>query len=366
VPESARDPDPDRRLREIEAIGHLGSWSWDIIAGVVTWSDELYRIYGLAPQSIPVTYESFLERVHPDDRDRVAGTIERCAQTSEAYVFTHRIVWPDGTVRWHQGRGQAIMAGARAVRMHGVARDVTERVESERALRESVEAAEALTEENVRLRAEVEAQLAEVRASRARIVEAGDEARRRLERDLHDGAQQRLTTLGLMLRTAELKLPDGGAPELAEAVGAAAKELEAAMAELRTLARGLHPAVLTNGGLVPALEALVARSAIPVALETHELQRLPAAVEAAAYFVVAEALTNVVKHARATSASVSVDCSDGRLTVQVADKGAGGADLHAGGGLRGLADRLAALDGELELHSRPDQGTCLRARVPCG
>ena len=356
--------DPAQRLREVEAIGHMGSWGWDIATNVVTWSDELYRIYGHEPQSVPVTYESFLQRLHPDDRQRIAATIERSFQTGQRFIFTHRIICPDGTVRWHQGRGQAIMAGGRAIRMFGIAQDVTERVESEQALRQSLDQAHRLATENERLSTELEAQLLEVRASRARIVEAGDEARRRLERDLHDGAQQQLTTLGLMLRTAELKLSATAEPELSQILRAAGGQLEAALSELRALARGLHPTILTDEGLLPALQALVARSPVPVALQASEIARLPAAIEAAAYFVVSEALTNVVKHAGAANVTVSVH-RDERLTVEVADDGAGGATLQSGGGLRGLADRLAALDGCLDLHSQPDQGTRLRAQLPC-
>lgn len=361
----AADPDPAQRLGEVEAIAHLGSWTWDIPSNVVTWSDELYRIYGLEPQSRPVTYESFIAQVHPDDRERVGSTVERCGLTGEPYVFTHRTVWPDGTVRWHQGRGTAVMAAGRAVRMHGIAQDVTERIESDRALRESLDEARRLADENERLRAAVEAQLEAVRASRARLVQAGDEARRRLERDLHDGAQQRLTTLGLMLRTAELRLPDAADPELAPTLRAAAGELEAALGELRSLARGLHPALLTEEGLLPALRALVARCPLPVALRADEVGRVPAAIEAAAYFLISEALTNVVKHASASTASVNVERRDGSLRVEIFDDGAGGATLEADGGLRGLADRLAALDGRLELESEAGQGTRLRAELPC-
>jgi PAS domain S-box-containing protein len=357
--------DPAQRLREVEATGHMGSWGWDIATNVVTWSDELYRIYGHEPQSVPVTYESFLQRLHPDDRQHVAATIERSVQTGERFIFTHRIICPDGTVRWHQGRGQAIMAGSRAVRMFGIAQDVTGRVESEQALRQSLDQAHRLAAENERLSAELEAQLLEVRASRARIVEAGDEARRRLERDLHDGAQQQLTTLGLMLRTAELKLPATAEPELSQILRAAGGQLEAALSELRALARGLHPTILTDEGLLPALQALVARSPLPVGLRASEIARLPAAIEAAAYFVASEALTNVVKHAGASKATVSVQHRDDRLLVEVGDDGGGGATLQSGGGLRGLADRLAALDGRLDLHSQADQGTRLRAQLPC-
>jgi PAS domain S-box-containing protein len=207
---------------------------------------------------------------------------------------------------------------------------------------------------------------AELRQSRARIVQAADDARRRLERDLHDGAQQRLTTVGLMLRAAQGQLDGAANPALADALAQAVDELKAGLAELRALARGLHPAILTNDGLVPALQALAGRAPGRVQLRADAIGRLPAAVEAAAYFVVSEALTNVAKHAAAAAARVTVERHDGTLTVEVADDGPGGATTDAGSGLRGLSDRVAALDGRLELHSPPGTGTRVRCELPCG
>jgi PAS domain S-box-containing protein len=202
----------------------------------------------------------------------------------------------------------------------------------------------------------------ELRASRARILEAGVSERRRLERNLHDGAQQRLVALSLALRLAKAKLrkDPGGAETL---LGAATDELAQALEELRELARGIHPAVLTDRGLAPALEALAARTPVAVEIETPRL-RLPPAVEAAAYYVVSEALANVVKYANATSVSVRVEQMDGRVIVGVEDDGVGGADPARGTGLRGLADRVAALDGRLVVSSRPGEGTTVRAEIP--
>ena len=202
----------------------------------------------------------------------------------------------------------------------------------------------------------------ELRASRARLVEAGDAARRRLERDLHDGAQSRLVALALLLRTARRRVTDD--EQLASLLDQAQEELGTSLAELRELARGIHPAVLTERGLEPALQSLVARAPVPVDVEAHN-ERLPAPVESAAYFVVSEALANVAKYARATHASVTVERRNGELTVEVADDGVGGADLGRGSGLRGLEDRLAALDGSLSLDSPAGRGTRLRARIPC-
>ena len=215
------------------------------------------------------------------------------------------------------------------------------------------------------LRAEVEARLREVHASRARIVQAGDEARQRLERDLHDGAQQRFTTVGLILRSAQARQGADADPALAGALDEAVRELQAGLAELRALARGLHPTILTEEGLVPALRALASRCPVPVQLLAPPLGRLPPPVEAAAYFVASEALTNVVKHAGASRAQVTVERDDGRLIMAVADDGGGGAMIDAGSGLRGLSDRVAALDGRLELDSAMGGGTRLRAELPC-
>jgi signal transduction histidine kinase len=205
-------------------------------------------------------------------------------------------------------------------------------------------------------------QEAEVRASRARLVAAADEARQQLERNLHDGAQQRLVALSVSLRLAESKLA-GDPATAADLVAGAREELAHALEELRELARGIHPAVLTDRGLAPAVDALVARAPIPVDVAVPT-ERLPAAVEAASYYVVAEALTNVAKYADASTARVHIEREDGRVIVEVADDGAGGADPARGSGLRGLADRVAALDGTLVVESPEGSGTRIRAEIP--
>ena len=202
----------------------------------------------------------------------------------------------------------------------------------------------------------------ELRASRARIVKAGDEARRRLERNLHDGAQQRLVALSLSLRLAQSKV--GSDPPAAHAVlESAREELAAALDELRELARGIHPAILTDRGLAAALEALAARLPIPVEIDTPAVE-LPQAVEAAAYYVIAEALANVIKYARASVVEVRVSCDETSARVEVADDGIGGADAAHGSGLRGLSDRVAALEGTLTVDSPPEQGTRIVAEIP--
>jgi len=204
----------------------------------------------------------------------------------------------------------------------------------------------------------------ELRASRARIVEATDSERRRLERNLHDGAQQRLVALSLSLRLARTRMdedPAAAADLLEESVA----ELAGATAELRELARGIHPAVLTDRGLDAALKAVAGRAPVPVEVTSTLTERLPAPVEAAVYFVVAEALTNVARYAEASSASVCIERGDSSVTVEVSDDGMGGADPSTGFGLRGLDDRVATLDGTLEVVSPSGEGTIVRAEIPC-
>jgi signal transduction histidine kinase len=202
-----------------------------------------------------------------------------------------------------------------------------------------------------------------LRASRARIVKAGDVARRRLERNLHDGAQQRLVSLALTLRLAKRKLADD--PAQAEVLlTEASDELQAALTELRELARGIHPAVLTDRGLEPALEVLANHARVPVELTTRIPTRLPSTVEAVVYYVAAEGLTNVAKYADATEAALRLEATNKHVVLHVSDNGTGGADPERGTGLRGLADRVEALGGKLDLHSPPGQGTLLTASIP--
>ena len=201
----------------------------------------------------------------------------------------------------------------------------------------------------------------ELRSSRARIVEAGDTERRRLERNLHDGAQQRLVSLSLSLSLMEGQLES---PEQAATVAALRSELTDALEELRELARGLHPAILVDHGLGAALDALAARVSIPVELDIDLDGRLPAPIEAAAYYVVSEALTNVQKYAGASSAKVKVARLDDELVLEVVDDGVGGADTKRGSGLQGLADRVEALGGSIAIDSPAGGGTLLRAQIP--
>ncbi len=210
--------------------------------------------------------------------------------------------------------------------------------------------------------ANAEAQAA-LTASRARIVATADQTRRRIERDLHDGAQQRLVSLALQLREAQAAAPPG-AGELAQRLDGAVAEVNDVLEGLREIARGIHPVILTEGGLRPALRALARRSAVPVSLDVQVPGRPPEPVEIAAYYAVSEALTNVAKHAHASAAEVEVTADDGVLRVDVRDDGRGGADFGRGSGLVGLKDRVEALGGRVSLQSPAGAGTTLQIALP--
>jgi PAS domain S-box-containing protein len=336
-------------LAETQEIGHIGSWDWDMASDRVRWSDELYRILG-RERGDEVSYEAYLSTVHPDDIDLVVETIEAADDDYSPFALEHRVLFPDGRVRWILSRGRAITdESGRPIRMLGTAQDITERKLQEAELQ--------------RLNAELHARLDDLAASRARIVAAGDVERRRLERNLHDGAQQRLVTLSVSLRLALERL-DQDPAAARELLAGGMNELTCAVEELQELARGLHPAVLTERGLGAAVESLVRR--VPVRVEVVEApsDRLAEPIEAAAYYLIAEALTNVAKHAQANAARVRVEQMDGGVVVEVSDDGVGGADAAVGSGLRGLADRVEALDGRLEVTSPAGDGTTLRAVFP--
>jgi signal transduction histidine kinase len=227
----------------------------------------------------------------------------------------------------------------------------------------AVTAAAGIALENARLNVELRARVEELRGSRARIVEAGQRERQRLERNLHDGAQHRLVALSLQLSLLEEELAGHGsaAAQLERARG----EIDTSLDELREIAQGIHPAVVTGHGLAVALEQLVARAPIPVRIRVEIEGRLPEAIEMAAYYLISESLANIGKYADASSATVEVARVDGDLHVEVADDGIGGADTEGGSGLRGLADRVEALGGQLRVWSPHGGGTRLRAEIPC-
>ena len=230
-------------------------------------------------------------------------------------------------------------------------------------LLEAVAAAAGIALEKGRLHAELRAHLQELRGSRVRVIEAGQKERQRLERDLHDGAQQRLIALSLDLHLLEQRL--SGNPEATMRLGQARREIAISLEELRAVARGIHPAVVSGHGLDVALEQIAARAPVPVRLTVSVEGRLPEALEVAAFYLVSESLTNIGKHANATSATVEVARTNGQVVVEVVDDGIGGADTERGTGLRGLADRVEALEGRLRVWSPSGGGTRLRAEIPC-
>jgi PAS domain S-box-containing protein len=313
-------------------------------------SDEIEEISGYpASDFIDSAVRTFASVIHPDDREQVEHSVLDAVGARRPFTLEYRIRRRDGGERWVLERGQAQDAGDGRRWLDGAIFDITARRAAEQALREHEI---------------VEAQLAEVRASRARILEAADRARREIERNLHDGAQQRFVTTALHLQlwlATHRELPDDARAEL----GAVLAELQTGLAELRDLAHGLHPAVLSDRGLEHALSSLAHRATVPVELRVAlPAERLPISVEAAAYFTVCEALTNIAKYARASRAWVDVERRDGHLDVEVGDDGVGGADFGSGSGLQGLRDRVAAVSGTLEVASRSGAGTVLRAQLP--
>ncbi|HMJ97624.1 MAG TPA: histidine kinase, partial [Thermoleophilaceae bacterium] len=207
------------------------------------------------------------------------------------------------------------------------------------------------------------ARLEELAGSRERVLEASQEERKRLERDLHDGAQQRLVALSLDLRMLESRVGDD--PDLRARLDKARDEVAESLKELRDLARGIHPAVVSGHGLAVALESLISRSPVPASLSVELEERVSERVEVAAYYVVSESLANIGKHAQATSVTVAVVRANGELVVEIVDDGVGGADSERGSGIRGLADRVEALDGRLRVWTPPGGGTRVRAEMPC-
>jgi signal transduction histidine kinase len=237
-------------------------------------------------------------------------------------------------------------------------------LEDEPELLQAVGAAAGIALDSARLHADLAARLDELRGSRVRVIEAGQKERQRLERNLHDGAQQRLVALSLDLTLLKKRL--AADPEAGTRIDHARSEIALSLEELRAVARGLHPAVVSGHGLAVALESLAARATIPVRLNVELEGRLPEPLEVAAYYLVSESLANIGKHAEATSASIDVTRRNGDVVVEIVDDGIGGADTERGSGLRGLADRVEALDGRLRVWTPLGQGTRVRAEIPCG
>jgi signal transduction histidine kinase len=236
-------------------------------------------------------------------------------------------------------------------------------LDDEPELLSAVSAAAGIALDNARLHAELSARVEELRGSRARVIEAGQKERQRLERNLHDGAQQRLVALSLELSLLKKRVDDD--PEASTRVDHVREELATSLQELRDIASGLHPAVVSGHGLNVALESLAAHAPVPVRLNVDLDERLPEQLEVAAYYLISESLANIAKHAHATSASIGIARADGHVVVEISDDGIGGADTERGSGLRGLADRVEALDGRLRVWTPRGHGTRVRADIPC-
>jgi signal transduction histidine kinase len=330
--------------------------------------------------TVPFGFLAGLLRSRLAEGAAVASLVRRLGQTPEPDALRAALAealgdpsltlayWLPESERFVDAEGRPVTLHDRAwteVELHGrrigaIAHDPA--LSDEPELVRTAGAAAALGLENQRLSAELRARIEELRTSRARLVEAGDAERRRLERNLHDGAQSRLVALALKLRMARARAE--GQPELSGLLDDSSQELQASLEELRELARGIHPAVLSDRGLTPALEMLASRAPVPVDVAADGGDDLPAPVATAIYFVVSEALTNVAKYAGARHAAVTVERAPGRVVAEVADDGVGGADMARGSGLRGLSDRVAALDGRLVVDSSPGGGTRLRAEFP--
>jgi signal transduction histidine kinase len=303
----------------------------------------------LAPREL----RDALARALGDPKLTLAYWLPHFASYADLEGKSHDVPSPDGRSTTLIGKDGAPVAAL----IHDPALD------DEPQLLDAVGAAAGIALENARLQAEIAARLEEVKGSRMRVIEAGQKERKRLERDLHDGAQQRLIALSLDLRMLQRKLEDN--PGARRQLEDAQREITRSLDELRDIARGLHPAVLTAHGLAVALEQVAARATVPVELAVEVGGRLPEPVEVAAYYVVAESLVNIGKHAQATAATVNVSRSGEGVVVEVLDDGVGGANTEHGSGIRGLADRVEALGGRLRVWTPRGGGTRVRAEIPC-
>jgi signal transduction histidine kinase len=287
--------------------------------------------------------------IHVEDRDRVEDTVWEAVRAGRPFELEYRVLTASGDVRWVLERGCAVQGGPQEW-LDGIIFDITERHRFEEAARH----------------AEAEAAVArELAEARKRIVYAGDEARRRIERDLHDGAQQSFVCALMTLALAQRNLREGG--ETAAALLQTTHEhLERGLNDLRDLARGVHPSLLATHGIAAAVGALGARIPVPVTVVDDLEDRLAPAVESALYFSAAEAITNAAKHARASEICVHLGRENGCVFVEVTDDGVGGASSDRGSGLRGLGDRLSTVSGTVEVTSRRGAGTRLIAQIPVG
>jgi PAS domain S-box-containing protein len=347
---SRRSFDAESLLRSLmdNVPGAIYRCSSDGIWKMQRVSEEIESITGYpAADFIDASKRTLVSVTHPDDRAAVDEEILAATAAHRPFALEFRVQHADGGIRWVLERGVKTIDRDGVEWLDGIIFDITERRAAE----------------HLRLQTQTEAaRVEELEASRLRIIAAADAARSRIERDLHDGAQQRLVVASLHLRGAERATQRN--EDAMPLLQAARAELDAGLAELRELARGIHPTLLTSRGLIPAVQALADRSAVPVDLHDALERRPEPAVETALYYTVAEALTNVDRYAGATHATVRVRRDGDAVEVEIEDDGRGGADRTRGSGLRGLEDRLSTVNGTLELESPPGGGTRLVARVP--
>jgi PAS domain S-box-containing protein len=347
---SSRTFDAESLLRSLmeNVPGAIYRAANDSIWKVQRVSEEIESITGYpASDFVDASKRTIVTVTHPDDREPVDREIKAAIAAGRPFQLEYRILHADGGIRWVLERGVKTIDRDGVEWLDGIIFDITERREAEQ----------------LRVDHEMEAlRVAELEASRVRIIAAADAARHRIERDLHDGAQQRLLSASLQLHAAERAVRQNG--DVTPLLRSARAELDAGMAELRELARGIHPTLLTLRGLIPAVQALAHRTAVPVELHDALERRLDPGVETALYYTIAEALTNVDRYAGATRAIVRVRLDGDAVEVEIEDDGSGGADRTRGSGLRGLEDRLGTVGGVLEVASPPGEGTRLRARVP--
>jgi signal transduction histidine kinase len=355
-----------------------------LLAGAFAWpSFETIRritfaIIGVSPMAFLVgllsarlarsTVADLLVQLHadpaPSELPALFGRALRDPSLTLAYWLPQYETWADldgRTVTLPADRATT-MIERDGVRLAALVHDQS--LSDEPELLDAVSAAAGIALENGRLQAELRARLEELRGSRERVLEASQQERQRLERNLHDGAQQRLIALSLDLSMLENRLGDD--PEARAQIDQARQEIAQSLEELRAVAHGLHPAVVSGHGLAVALESLAARAPVPVRLNVELQERVDEQLEVAAYYVVSESLANIGKHAQASSATIAVTRDNGQLVVEIVDDGIGGADSEAGSGLRGLADRVEALDGRLRVWTPHGGGTRVRAEMPCG
>jgi signal transduction histidine kinase len=310
--------------------------------------DEIERITGYPPDDfVENRRRTYTSLIHPDDRDRVECDVWEAIEAGRQFELEYRVLTASGDERWVLERGCAVEGHERQW-LDGIIFDISDRRRFEEMAR----------------RAEAESAVArEVSESRTRIMRAADDERRRIERDLHDGAQQSLVCALMTLRGGLRRVADD--PQRAASLLRTTQDhLERGLRDLRDLAHGIHPSMLAARGLAAALDEVAARAPLPVTVVDALNQRLPADVEAALYFSAAEAVTNAAKHAQPTEIRVHIGRQNGSAFVQVRDDGVGGASLERGSGLRGLSDRLATLGGTLRIASSRDAGTSLTAEVP--